>query len=693
MCLVAVANGQDSQPIAPKTQPSSNLPNQWVRLASRESNEGPTLVITGENGKTKTYPAVADVSLISYLADRPWGRLPHLAISLSDTNRCLLRFDPVTGDDVRRAELVFRFGNSPATPSQPFDVALYEVQEPWDEYKVTWESQPKIADEPALKASLDPQASVFRIDVTELLKRSGDVNRKGEKDAPNHGWLLKVSEPLGGGPRASKARPPQPGQKRAMPANAPAQSRPAPPPPAKPQPFFTQWLWLPAIAIVLFALSQTKLGLIQRIAFRFSFAYWLLYSLPKFVWPLLPSPYGFKFRMFYESLSDKAAQWTATNVLGISELFLLPNNGSGDTTAQYIHLLIYFTLACAIAVVWSAVDWRRTDYPWLKDLLRSYLRYVLAFVMLGYGLHKITSNSNQFPELQVDHLIKTYGDSSPMGLVWTFMSASRAYTRFAGLGEVVGALLLIWRRTTILGAAVTFGVMLNVMMLNFCYDVPVKQYSFHLVLMAVYLLMADAPRLANLLIWNQPVDKVSLLPPYTGPRTIWVQRALKAYIIFMGIAWPMATILYADRYAPRTKLAQPAFYGGYEVDEFLIDGQPVPPLLTDSTRWRYLNLVRYPRRVGPARQTDALGLRMMDRSMRQSWFVLSSDEATLTLSGGGSATLPNEMTVERMDDEHLALSGTAAGKKIEVKLHKLDRDDFLLTNRGFRWVNEIPFNK
>ena len=29
--------------------------------------------------------------------------------------------------------------------------------------------------------------------------------------------------------------------------------------------------------------------------------------------------------------------------------------------------------------------------------------------------------------------------------------------------------------------------MLNVVMLNFCYDVPVKQYSAHLLLMALYL--------------------------------------------------------------------------------------------------------------------------------------------------------------------------------------------------------------
>jgi hypothetical protein len=433
--------------------------------------------------------------------------------------------------------------------------------------------------------------------------------------------------------------------------------------------------------------------LAQRIAFRFSFAYWLLYSLLHPFDSLIPV-YGYRLSGLYNSLVDKGVRWTAANVLGITQMFDGPS-GSGDKTFDYVRLLMCFVLACAITVVWSAVDWRRTDHPWLKDLLRSYLRYVLAFTMLGYGLHKVGSVVNQFAEPSVEQLMKTYGESSPMNLVWTFMGASRAYTRFAGLGEVVGALLLIWRRTTILGAAVSFGVMLNIVMLNFCYDVPVKQYSFHLIMMAVYLLLADAHRLANLLIWNEPVDKVALLPPYTGSRTIWVQRALKAYIIIMGIGWPLGQLVYRERYAAvNSTPAQPAFYGTYEVDEFLLDGQPVPPLLTDNTRWRSLSLSRA--RFGPGGMrvpTDYFSVRMMNRTQRGSPFVLSNDGRTLTLNAGSAGVLPGTMTVEFPDDQHLSLSGEVNGKKIETKLHKLNRDDFLLMNRGFHWVTELPFNR
>jgi uncharacterized membrane protein YphA (DoxX/SURF4 family) len=652
-------------------QPASNLPNQWIAVASRETPDGPTLVVTPENGEAKTYAPVADTVLISYLADRAWGRLPRLSISVSDTNRVLMRFEPAADVAVSRAELVLKLVNSAMPPSQPFEVGVYEVQAEWDENGVTWATQPKIADQPAAKASFDPKASEFRVDVTALVKRDGEVKRGDKNDAPKYGWLLKVTKPLASGSAGPQTPIPAPGE---------------------PQPFFVRWLWLPVVALVLFGLSQTNLGLVQRIAFRFSFAYWLLYSLPQPLSTLIPI-YSFRLSKLYNSWVDKGVRWIAAHALGISQFYDGPS-GSGDKTFDYVRLLFCFVVACAIAVVWTAVDWRRTDYPWLRDLLRSYLRYVLAFAMLGYGLAKVGSVMNQFAEPSVEQLMKSYGESSPMNLVWTFMGASRAYTRFAGLGEVVGALLLIWRRTTILGAAVSFGVMLNIVMLNFCYDVPVKQYSFHLLMMALYLLLADAPRLANLLIWNQPVDKVSLLPPYTGSRTIWVQRALKAYIIAMGIVWPLGQFVYRERYAVDTKLAEPSFYGSYEVDEFLVDGQPVPPLLTDNSRWRSLSLRRAPFGPGGVRRpTDYFSVRMMNRTQRGSPFVLSNDGKTLTLQSGTMGGLPGEISVELMDDQRLALSGIANGKKMEIKLHKLNREDFLLINRGYHWVNELPFNR
>jgi uncharacterized membrane protein YphA (DoxX/SURF4 family) len=125
---------------------------------------------------------------------------------------------------------------------------------------------------------------------------------------------------------------------------------------------------------------------------------------------------------------------------------------------------------------------RPKQHEVLGHWLRVYVRYVLAAAMLGYGMAKVFKS--QFPAISDMRLMQPYGDSSPMALLWNFMGFSTAYTIFVGAAEVLGGLLLLFRRTATLGALVVIAVMSNIVMLNFCYDVPVKLYSVHLWLMA-----------------------------------------------------------------------------------------------------------------------------------------------------------------------------------------------------------------
>src|SRR5437899_11151387 len=101
----------------------------------------------------------------------------------------------------------------------------------------------------------------------------------------------------------------------------------------------------------------------------------------------------------------------------------------------------------------------------------------------------------QFPPPALDRLVQPFGDASPMGLAWTFVGASPAYEIFTGTGELLGGLLLTMQRTTLLGALVAAGVMAHVVALNFCYDVPVKLFSSHLLALALWLMIPDARRL------------------------------------------------------------------------------------------------------------------------------------------------------------------------------------------------------
>ena len=471
------------------------------------------------------------------------------------------------------------------------------------------------------------------------------------------------------------------------------------------QPFFVSWLWLAVVALVLFGMSQyvsphadgqsigpTPLGFLPKFGLRFSVAYWLLYSLPAPFVSVLPF-IGNQISQLHASWVDQAVRWTALRVLGLEQVLVAPH-GSGDTTYSYVNVLLCFVLAIAVAIVWTLIDRRRTDYRVSKDLLRSYLRYVLAFTLLSYGLAKVGSVYNQFPEVGTYQLTKTYGDSSPMNLLWTFMGASRPYTMFAGLGEVVGALLLIWRRTTVLGAMVAFGVMFNVMMMNFCYDVPVKQYSIHLVCMALYLLLPEAGRLSNVLLWNRPTNPANLLPPYAGLRTIWVQRVVKAALILMGICMPVYRTISLEWQHTKKPIDPPGFFGWYEVDEYKCNGEIVPPVITDLSVWRKIALEREPNIMGGGTGTkDTLTINLMGSGVLWADVKISDDQKTLTVNNFGSVVVPSELKVSQPDDQTLLLTGKIARGEIEVKLRRRGQDKYLLTGRGFRWINEVPFNR
>jgi hypothetical protein len=120
-----------------------------------------------------------------------------------------------------------------------------------------------------------------------------------------------------------------------------------------------------------------------------------------------------------------------------------------------------------------------------------------------------------------------------MGALWSFMSASIPYIVFAGLCEITPAVLLLFRRTTILGTLTAFGVLLNVVMLNVCYDVPVKLYSTNLLLMAIFLATPDVRRLTRVLLLDRRADPSSL--PQIHFEMRWARMAATAFqIAFVG---------------------------------------------------------------------------------------------------------------------------------------------------------------
>ena len=232
---------------------------------------------------------------------------------------------------------------------------------------------------------------------------------------------------------------------------------------------------------------QTRWHPFTRIAFRFAFVYLVLFNLP---FPFTTFPYVDKVAEPYNSL------WTA--IVSRTGRFVLNRevptefNGSGDRTYDFLYVACLLVLAVVGTIVWTLLDRKRPGYPTLYRWLHLYVRFALGTIMISYGAYKVISS--QFSRPTLDRLMQTFGEASPMGLLWTFMGASEPYTMFVGFAEMVSGILLFSRRTSALGALMSVGVLSNVVALNFSYDVPVILFSLHLLAMALFLLIPDARR-------------------------------------------------------------------------------------------------------------------------------------------------------------------------------------------------------
>lgn len=406
-----------------------------------------------------------------------------------------------------------------------------------------------------------------------------------------------------------------------------------------------------------------------RTAFRFTFVYLLLYNLP---FPLNAFPYVDKVAEPFNWLWN----WIVVHVgRAVFHTEVATDfNGSGDRMFDYLFVACVLLIALVITIIWTILDRKRLSYPTLNRWLNVYVRFCLGTAMIGYGAFKVIMS--QFGPPTLDRLMQPFGDSSPMGLLWTFMGASEPYTMFVGFAEMIGGILLFPRKTSTLGALMSIGVMSNVVALNFSYDVPVKLYSSHLLFEAVYLILPEARRLANFFILNRVADRVSVQPLFRRPLLHRISVVLGSLFLIAVTG----TTLYQSYDQRRNFIVQRSpLYGVWEVEEY------TPQQATPSAAERWQRVIfDSPRRI--AVQSAA-------EPHQRYGSQLDQEKRTLTLTKRDDPTWKVVLTYEQVSPDVLILTGLLNGSDMTVRLHRSGDRKFLLTDRGFHWINEVPFNR
>jgi len=418
--------------------------------------------------------------------------------------------------------------------------------------------------------------------------------------------------------------------------------------------------------------AAAKWSRVQLLAFRFAFVYLILYYLP---FPFGAFPHTGSVAQKYESLWHTLVPWVGKHVLHLSHDIMTSTNCSGDTTYEYVRVLCFLGLALAATVLWSFLDRSRSNYQRIHEWLRSYVRLSVGAAILMYGAAKIFRM--HFPEPNLYKLLEPLGDYSRMSLLWTFTGASRGYSIFAGCVQMFGGILLFVPRLTTLGALVGLVVFSNIFVFNLGYDLPVKLYTFHILLVCFFLVLPDVRRLVNFFLLNRSVA------PSTET-TLFNHRRLNAGAFVAQLTlggFLVCSYLYRTHdYEKRNfgMASRPPFYGIWIVDEFMLDGKVRPPLLTDATRWQRV-VFQFPKKVG---------IQTMNGSWMGYWLRGDMAKTTFAMEKPSDPKKEFEFTFSNPDSRSLTLEGNDGGNEIRVKLHRVDEKQFALLGKGYHWISE-----
>jgi hypothetical protein len=420
-----------------------------------------------------------------------------------------------------------------------------------------------------------------------------------------------------------------------------------------------------------------------RLAFRFAFCYLLLYALccgNATLWEVIPFHIGEHLEEWFSWPFFHGAQWLGQHLFHLTGVGAkLHDTGSGDTILNWIAVGIMLAVAILATLVWTTLAELRSPtrrslaYPRLFFWFRLTIRLTLGVAMFNYGLTKLFPFQMAPPSLAV--LNEPLGNTSPMTMLWTLIGLNPVYEMICGAAEVTAGLLILFRRTALLGEILTAFLATNIVLYNFCYDVPVKLYAAHLLLMSIALIVPDMPGLFNFFFLHRPCK------PIDG----WVKPARR-----YGLRVETICVLVALLLTVLPELFQ--LKQGY-AQQLVSLRNPLPLTgqwhLTSATK-PYLTGDGLPMTDIFLEPSGRVMVRSSDGVLWRGGKQIDDNKHTLQLFSTGHDGAP-VYAATQPDPSHLLLTPTGKDAKNDGVL-TLARvplpTHYPLEDRGFHWVNE-----
>ncbi|WP_074249532.1 DoxX family protein [Mycobacteroides abscessus] len=377
--------------------------------------------------------------------------------------------------------------------------------------------------------------------------------------------------------------------------------------------------------------------------------------------------------------------WIGEHLLGLR---VQSAQVGSDSAFQWTALFCIACLALVGTAVWTVLDRDRRRYDRLQPWVWAVLRLVLAAAMFYFGMAKVIPTQMPFV---LNRLVEPYGNFSPTGVLWAQVGISPAYQMVLGLAEVFGGLLLLLPRTTAAGALVCVVDLTQVFLLNMTYDIRLKTVSSQLLLLSLFLLAPYARRLLTAFFTDRAVPAAATTQLFTRPRANRIALIAQACL---GVA--LLAAFGAQGWQQFTR-PTPNLYGIWQVETFSAEGYSRDPLLTDKIRWRRVIFDRPFHVSAPVMVT----VQRMDDSFEVYGGTIDPRRHFIDLSHrielGTYKETPTRIRLTYwwpgQPDQMIVDGDDYAGHKIHLRVTRMDPASFPLVERGFNWVQEMPYNR
>lgn len=230
---------------------------------------------------------------------------------------------------------------------------------------------------------------------------------------------------------------------------------------------------------------------------------------------------------------------------------------SSDTIA--LNLLLFLLLLLSIIVI-LLLDLLKINSHKLVGFARLVSCYYISFVLLKYGFDKVFKAQFYLPEPNI--LYTPFGNLSKDILYWSTIGTSYFYSFSMGIIEVFVAFLILFTRTRTLGLLFSIGIFINIVLLNFGFDISVKMFSLFLLCASLFAVFPKFKSLVNFLIFHKKeqlvVDEIPILKNHF--MSIWIKIIVVNSLLFQVLFPYFQTNNFNDDDQER-----PFLHGAYQV--------------------------------------------------------------------------------------------------------------------------------